>query len=158
MIVRKIKSVNCGQHAGRDTFDLKLILLISIVFQDQKMALDPTNKILFYVASVSASIITGKSRLQNSLFFLSFFCCSVLEISMREVGMCDARIKGSHTRREGPCFWRLSPVPLVIFTLVMIRFQPRGHTLKYGLFCSLWTKRFSIFFGTGKFNYWTSYW
>ena len=30
-------------------------------------------------------------------FFLSFFCCSGLEISMRDAGMCDARIKGSHT-------------------------------------------------------------
>ena len=31
---------------------------------------------------------------QNSLFFLSFFCRSVLEISMRDEGMCDARVKG----------------------------------------------------------------
>ena len=34
------------------------------------------------------------------MFFLSFFCCSVLEISMRDEEMCDARIKGSHTRRD----------------------------------------------------------
>ena len=43
---------------------------------------------------------TQESRLQNSLFFLSFFCRSVVVISMRDAGMCDARIKGSPTRRE----------------------------------------------------------
>ena len=40
-------------------------------------------------------LILTAVRLKNS-FFLSFFC-SVLEISMRDLGMCDARIKGSHT-------------------------------------------------------------
>ena len=77
-------------------------------------------------------------RLQNSLFFLSFFCCSVLEISMRDAGMCDARIKGSHTKRE---FLASLSSPSHNFHArsrsFMIRFQPKRHTLKYGLFCSL---------------------
>ena len=51
-------------------------------------------------------------------FFSRFSCRSVLEISMRYAGMCDARI---HARSGS----------------FMIRFQPKRHTLKYGLFCSL---------------------
>ena len=47
----------------------------------------------------SSSDAIPKDTLQNSLFFLSFFCCSVREISMRDAEMCNARIKGSHTRR-----------------------------------------------------------
>ena len=38
-------------------------------------------------------------RLQNSLCSMSLLRCSVIEISMHDVGVCDARIKGSHTRR-----------------------------------------------------------
>ena len=41
---------------------------------------------------------------QNSLFFLSFFCRSVLEISMRDAGMCDARVKGRHKARISVSF------------------------------------------------------
>ena len=39
-------------------------------------------------------------KLQNSLFSVSLFCCSVLEKSVRDAGMCNARIKGSQTTRE----------------------------------------------------------
>ena len=50
--------------------------------------------------------------------------------SIRDAGMCDARIEPLS----------LSPVPIVISTLVphalniMIRFQAERHTLKFGLF------------------------
>ena len=72
-------------------------------------------------------------RLQNGLFFLSFFCCFVLEISMRDAGMCDAQIKRSHTSSTRNFHARSKSF--------MIRFQPKRHTLKYGLFCSLMLTR-----------------
>ena len=82
------------------------------------------------------------NRLQNSLFFLSFFRV-VLSLRCRCVTReCVTResreaTHWSHTRR-------LSPVPLVIFTLVpsplWFNFSPKD-TLKYGLFCSLQFKR-----------------
>ena len=65
--------------------------------------------------------------------FLSFFCRSVLEISMHDAGMCDAQVNGSHSRRD--------PSPTRSFHTrsrsFMIRFHPKRHTLKYRLFCSL---------------------
>ena len=76
-----------------------------VVIVQQKRDADEQQKV--------KSAILHKLRLQNTLFFLSFFFLSVLVILMRDAGMCAARIKGSHSS-----FKRLSPVPLVIFTLV----------------------------------------
>ena len=83
------------------------------------------------------------SRLQNNLFFLSFSSCSVLEISMRDARMCDVRREATqvdHTRREASI-----SSPTHNFharsRFFMIRFQPKRHTLKYELFCSLFFVR-----------------
>ena len=80
-------------------------------------------------------------RLQNKLFFLSFFCRSAVVISLRDAGICDARIKRSHTRREENLFLASLSSPTRNFHVrsrfLMIRFHPKRHTLKYGLFCSL---------------------
>ena len=80
-----------------------------------------------------AAQICCLSRLQNSLFFLSFFCRAVLEISMRDGGMCDSQVEPDE---------RFSPIPLVIFTIVPdplyydSTFRPSRHKLKK-LFCNL---------------------
>ena len=104
IFVKKHEIMNCNFFSGgssclfgRDKSPA------TILVRHISAAFFPFPKIFYY--------LNKTFRLQNSLFFLSFFCCFVLEISMRDAGMCDARIKGSHTRR-------LSPVPLVILTLV----------------------------------------
>ena len=59
--------------------------------------------------------------------FLSFFCCSALKILMCDVGMCDARIKESNTRREVFLSSLSSPAHnfYTCSKSFMIRFQPQ---------------------------------
>lgn len=65
-------------------------------------------------------------RLQKSLVFLSSFCRSVSEISMRDAGIEPQNSLSSPTRN----FHARS-------RSYVVRFQPERRTLKYGLFCSL---------------------
>ena len=65
-----------------------------------------------------------------SLFYLSFFYRSVLDLSMRDAGMCDTRIEGwkalmSHTRRE--------KTECILSVSLQSHSQPERHMVK----CSL---------------------
>ena len=126
----------------------KFISFLTIISYRELSCAWSNGKTYFQLSEVSCARSNRKNcfelsciRLQNKLFFLSFFCRSVLVISMRDAGICDARIKGSHTRREENMFLASLSSPTRNFHVrsrsFMIRFHPKRHTLKYGLFCSL---------------------